>query len=120
MRMTDLHVERFGAWHDLHLPLPETGLNILYGPNEAGKSTLMRFVRAMLYGFVAEPVAWQTYRLLGLSGGAHVSLCVALLQSKSAWLDEPTSDVGSSHPDAAEQTDRRPQNRRHQSAMHSR
>lgn len=51
MRMTDLHVERFGAWHDLHLPLPEAGLNILYGPNEAGKSTLMRFVRAMLYGF---------------------------------------------------------------------
>ena len=51
MRMTDLHVERFGAWHDLHLALPESGLNILYGPNEAGKSTLMRFVRAMLYGF---------------------------------------------------------------------
>lgn len=51
MRMTDLHVERFGAWQDLHLPLPESGLNILYGPNEAGKSTLMRFVRAMLYGF---------------------------------------------------------------------
>ena len=51
MRMTDLHVERFGAWQDLHLPLPQAGLNILYGPNEAGKSTLMRFVRAMLYGF---------------------------------------------------------------------
>lgn len=54
MRMTDLHVERFGAWQDLHLGLPDAGLNILYGPNEAGKSTLMRFVRAMLYGF---PVA---------------------------------------------------------------
>ena len=51
MRMTDIHVDHFGVWHDLHLPVPQTGLNILYGPNEAGKSTLMRFVRAMLYGF---------------------------------------------------------------------
>ncbi|MDB5390376.1 MAG: hypothetical protein JWM11_6022 [Planctomycetaceae bacterium] len=51
MRMTDIQVERFGVWRDLHLPLPQAGLNILYGPNEAGKSTLMRFVRAMLYGF---------------------------------------------------------------------
>jgi uncharacterized protein YhaN len=51
MHMTDIQVERFGVWRDLHLPLPQAGLNILYGPNEAGKSTLMRFVRAMLYGF---------------------------------------------------------------------
>lgn len=51
MHMTKLHVSNFGAWRDLHLALPGTGLNILYGPNEAGKSTLMRFVRAMLYGF---------------------------------------------------------------------
>ncbi len=66
MRMTDLHVERFGAWHDLHLALPESGLNILYGPNEAGKSTLMRFVRAMLYGF---PVTRTTDGPAPISGG---------------------------------------------------
>ena len=27
------------------------GLNVFYGPNEAGKSTLLQFVRSMLYGF---------------------------------------------------------------------
>lgn len=66
MRMTELHVERFGAWHDLHLALPESGLNILYGPNEAGKSTLMRFVRALLYGF---PVTRSADGLAPIAGG---------------------------------------------------
>lgn len=61
MRMTDIQVERFGVWRDLHLPLPQAGLNILYGPNEAGKSTLMRFVRAMLYGFpTGRPIPGQS------------------------------------------------------------
>lgn len=67
MRITDLHVERFGAWQDLHLPLPQAGLNILYGPNEAGKSTLMRFVRAMLYGF---PVTRQPDGLAPITGAS--------------------------------------------------
>lgn len=69
MRMTDLHVERFGVWQDLHLPLPESGLNILYGPNEAGKSTLMRFVRAMLYGFPVTRSADGLAPIQGAHGG---------------------------------------------------
>lgn len=66
MRMTDIHVERFGVWRDLHLQLPENNLSILYGPNEAGKSTLMRFVRAMLYGF---PPGRPSNNVASLSGG---------------------------------------------------
>jgi uncharacterized protein YhaN len=50
MHITDLHIDRFGIWRDLTLPLCGPGLNVLYGPNEAGKSTLMRFVKALLYG----------------------------------------------------------------------
>lgn len=52
MHITDLHIDRFGIWRDLTLPLSGPGLNVLYGPNEAGKSTLMRFVKAILYGGV--------------------------------------------------------------------
>lgn len=51
MKITELQVERFGVWSDLHLPLNRGGVSVFYGPNEAGKSTLMRFIRAMLYGF---------------------------------------------------------------------
>ena len=52
MHITDLHIDRFGIWQDLTLPLSGPGLNVLYGPNEAGKSTLMRFVTGVLYGSV--------------------------------------------------------------------
>ena len=29
----------------------DPGLNVFYGPNEAGKTTLLEFMRAVLYGF---------------------------------------------------------------------
>ncbi len=52
MHITDLHIDRFGVWRDLTLPFTGPGLGVLYGPNEAGKSTLKRFVKAILYGGV--------------------------------------------------------------------
>ncbi len=51
MKITELQVERFGVWSDLTLPLNRGNVSVFYGPNEAGKSTLMRFIRSMLYGF---------------------------------------------------------------------
>jgi uncharacterized protein YhaN len=47
----NLRVGNFGVWRDRALPLLGPGLNILYGPNEAGKTTLLLFLRAMLFGF---------------------------------------------------------------------
>ena len=49
MRLIDLHIDGFGKFHDLDLRFAE-GMNILYGHNEAGKSTLHAFLQAMLYG----------------------------------------------------------------------
>ena len=51
MKIKDINIDRFGVWRDLSLPLNERGVTVFYGPNEAGKSTLMRFVRGTLYGF---------------------------------------------------------------------
>jgi len=51
MKLTKLDIQQFGPWQDLHLSLPEQPLQVIYGPNEAGKSTLMRFIRGVLYGF---------------------------------------------------------------------
>lgn len=53
MQIRHLHIERFGGWRQLDLPLNPHGLTVLYGPNETGKSTLLRFVRGVLYGFHA-------------------------------------------------------------------
>ena len=51
MRIRELQIDRFGVWNDLNLKLSPSGVNVFYGPNEAGKSTLMRYIRSMLYGF---------------------------------------------------------------------
>ena len=60
MQITDIEIARFGVWRDLTLPLAGPGLNLLYGPNEAGKTTLMRFVRGVLYGY--EPFSTHGFR----------------------------------------------------------
>ncbi len=57
MRIHNILVEQFGAWHNQDVALSRCGLVVLYGPNEAGKSTLMRFVRRLLYGFRPEDEA---------------------------------------------------------------
>lgn len=54
MRIHDLRVERFGAWQNLKLESLSDRITVFYGPNEAGKTTLMQFVRGVLYGY-AEP-----------------------------------------------------------------
>lgn len=51
MKITEIDIDRFRIWRSLLLKLNPTGLNVIYGPNEAGKTTLMRFVQSVLYGF---------------------------------------------------------------------
>ncbi|MDR2438966.1 MAG: AAA family ATPase [Planctomycetaceae bacterium] len=54
MKITSFEIERFGLWSGLKVPKLSGGINVFYGANEAGKSTLMEFVRAELYGFGGE------------------------------------------------------------------
>ena len=51
MQLQELEIDRFGIWRDVRIPFQERGVTVLYGPNEAGKSTLMRFIRGVLYGY---------------------------------------------------------------------
>ncbi len=54
MRITDLHIDGFGVWHDLTLRRLSPDMTAFYGPNEAGKTTLLQFLRSVLYGISAE------------------------------------------------------------------
>ncbi len=49
MRIRELHIGRFGGLADRHFA-PEPGLSLVFGSNEAGKSTILAFIHAMLYG----------------------------------------------------------------------
>ncbi len=53
MRLLELHLEAFGPFSDRRLDLsggPEPGLTVVYGPNEAGKSSALRAIHDLLYG----------------------------------------------------------------------
>ncbi|AKT43336.1 ATP-binding protein [Chondromyces crocatus] len=52
MRILELHLLAFGPFTDLRLDFsaPAPALHVLYGPNEAGKSTALRAISGMLYG----------------------------------------------------------------------
>ena len=51
MKIADIHVDSFGHWRGLQLPELAPGVTVIHGPNEAGKSTLLQLIRAILYGY---------------------------------------------------------------------
>lgn len=54
MRIKDIQVDGFGVWSGLSVDSVPESMTLFYGPNEAGKTTLMQFLRAMFYGFTPE------------------------------------------------------------------
>ena len=46
-----LRIERFGRFHDKTVGPFDEHLNIVYGGNEAGKTTLAAFVGGVLFGW---------------------------------------------------------------------
>lgn len=50
MHIKKVHLSSFGKYQNKELTL-EKGVNLIYGPNEAGKSTFHKFIEGMFYGF---------------------------------------------------------------------
>jgi uncharacterized protein YhaN len=50
VRLRSLHLERFGHFAGAKLELPENGLAVVHGNNEAGKTTLLEAIRWLLFG----------------------------------------------------------------------
>jgi uncharacterized protein YhaN len=46
-----MRVDGFGVWSGVEIGEVADRATVFYGPNEAGKTTLMQFVRSVLYGF---------------------------------------------------------------------
>src|SRR2546422_6414246 len=68
MKIENIHVDGFGVWSDKTWGPLEPGLNVFHGPNETGKSTLMAFVRSMLFGFEKRG---SPKRYEPINGGSH-------------------------------------------------
>lgn len=69
VRITGWQVDGFGVLHDYGVADIPAGLTVFTGPNEAGKSTLLAFIRTMLFGFPTGVAAEGYYP--ALRGGRH-------------------------------------------------
>ena len=68
MKFEELHLDGFGHFHQRTFTLSDRGLTVFYGPNEAGKSTLLAFIRTILFGF---PRQNRNDHYPPLAGGRH-------------------------------------------------
>ena len=68
MRLHELHIEGFGHFRDHVVEPLDSKVTVLHGPNEAGKSTLLAFIRTVLFGF---PARGRDDHYPPLAGGRH-------------------------------------------------
>lgn len=69
MKIQGWFIEGFGTFHQHHVQDLPDGLTVFLGPNEAGKSTTLAFLRGMLFGFPKGREADRRYD--PLRGGRH-------------------------------------------------
>lgn len=75
MRFTALDIDGFGIFHEVSITHLPPGLVLLCGSNEAGKSTLLGFIRNVLFGFPKGASREPAYPpLAGGSHGGRISL----------------------------------------------
>ena len=68
MKLKELHVDGFGHFRDHVVGPLDSNVTVLHGPNEAGKSTLLAFIRTILFGF---PSRGRDSYYPPLAGGRH-------------------------------------------------
>lgn len=68
MKIVGIHIDGFGHFADTNLGPFDSPVTVIEGVNEAGKSTLLAFVRTMLFGWPAQKRG-EFYR--PLAGGRH-------------------------------------------------
>ncbi|WP_107039085.1 AAA family ATPase [Brumimicrobium mesophilum] len=67
MKIDKIHIDGFGIFHDHSIQNFKKGINVIYGNNEAGKSTLLDFIRFTLFEYPRS----HAERRKPLLGGTH-------------------------------------------------
>jgi uncharacterized protein YhaN len=71
VKITDIQVDGFGVWKGLTVESLSDEMTVFFGENEAGKTTLMQFVRSMMFGFSPDRIGRYTPPVYGgLAGGS--------------------------------------------------
>src|SRR6185369_10615256 len=97
MRIKTIDIDGFGVWNGLRIDDLSDQATVVYGPNEAGKTTLMQFVRAVLYGYTPERRKKYLPPVNGGRPGGRLLLGDAVgqfLAHRTASVTDPEGDVG--------------------------
>jgi uncharacterized protein YhaN len=69
MQIREIHIDGFGIFSNKQVTCLTSGLNVIYGENEAGKTTLTEFIRRMLFEVSKRGKGFNSYP--PLYGGRH-------------------------------------------------
>jgi uncharacterized protein YhaN len=90
VRIEELYLDGFGHFSQKQIGPLNQPITIICGPNEAGKSTLLAFIRAILFGF---PFRYGNY-YPPLSGGRHGGRITLVNDAGPAYVVERYSGAG--------------------------
>jgi len=77
VKISQVQVGSFGVWQGLTLANLDPGITVFYGENEAGKTTLLQYLRTILYGFSPERRSRYLPTLYGGRPGGELSVTSA-------------------------------------------
>lgn len=88
LKIKDLKIAGFGKFHDLRVSFRD-GINLVFGPNESGKTTLYRFIVAGLGGLTEDEL--DRYKPWNFNdfGGSFV---VEGAQEQEVFIQQPLLD----------------------------
>src|SRR5271166_4860002 len=75
MRLTELSLKKYGCYPERTVAIPEgPGLTIVYGPNEAGKSTCLEAIGDFMFGVPGQTTRGEVYGYASMRIGAAMRL----------------------------------------------
>ena len=97
MRIRDLHIEGFGRFTDWRCGPFERPVTLFRGDNEAGKSTLLEFIRRLLFGFPHGLSRSNPYP--PLAGGRHGGRLTLVGEAGEAIVVQRFTGAGGGQPE---------------------
>jgi len=106
MKIRGWEIDNFGVLNDYKIEDLPNGITVFFGPNEAGKSTLLGFLRAMLFGFTGLRGKRKSKNLFpALQSGKYggklflenengVYVVDREVNSKKTWITQPDGATG--------------------------
>ncbi|MBT5348707.1 MAG: AAA family ATPase [Nitrospina sp.] len=93
MQIREIHIDGFGIFSNKRIIELAPGINIIYGKNEFGKTTLLEFIRRILFGFPTKKDKTNLY-LPAKGGSLGGSLKVVLQNSEDLIISRSPGTHG--------------------------